>query len=83
MFDNNVVSLFPKVNWKNGLWYSTAPLCSRTHQPTSFLKWNVSVTAELKTPPMTMVQRIMQVSWLPTGTQAKERKLMHHPAMQR
>lgn len=59
-------SLFPKVNWKNGHWSSMAPLCSHTHPPMSFLKWNVSGIAELKIPLMTMGQRIMQVSWLPT-----------------
>ena len=65
--------LFPKVNWKNGLWSSMARLCSHTHPPMSFLKWNVSGIAESKTPPTTMGRRIMQVSWLPVRRQAKEK----------
>lgn len=64
--------LFPKVNWKNGLWSSMARLCSHTHPPMSFLKWNVSGIAESKTPPTTMGRRIMQ-SWLPVRRQAKEK----------
>lgn len=55
-----------------------APPCSHTHPPMSFLKSNVFGIAALKTPLMTMGQRIMQVSWLPMGRQAKERKLMPH-----
>ena len=80
MFAHDILLLlFPKVNWKNGLWSSTAPLCSHTPPPMSFLKWSVSGTAAWKTPPTTMGWRIMQVSWLPARRQAKEKAHVSFP----
>lgn len=74
MFAHDILLLlFPKVNWKNGLWSSMAPLCSHTHPPMSSLKWNASGIAESKTRPTTTGRRIMQVSWLPGRRQAEER----------